>query len=90
MTDFGPPTTIWHCLAARDPESKGVVEGGERLGAEVEVSIGEPRFGWDEIPLAYPMDTAALPAFIRELAEESGALIRRASFCESRGAAEHT
>jgi diaminopimelate epimerase len=27
----------------------------------VEVSIGEPRFGWDEIPLAYPMDAAALP-----------------------------
>ena len=27
----------------------------------VEVSIGEPRFGWDEIPLAYAMDTAALP-----------------------------
>jgi diaminopimelate epimerase len=25
------------------------------------VSIGEPRFGWDEIPLAYPMDTAPLP-----------------------------
>jgi diaminopimelate epimerase len=34
---------------------------GETLGAEVEVSIGEPRFGWDEIPLAYAMDTAALP-----------------------------
>jgi diaminopimelate epimerase len=38
----------------------GVVEG-ENLGAEVEVSLGEPRFSWDEIPLAYPMDTAALP-----------------------------
>jgi diaminopimelate epimerase len=23
--------------------------------------MGEPRFGWDEIPLAYPMDTSALP-----------------------------
>ena len=34
---------------------------GENLGAEVEVSLGEPRFGWDQIPLAYPMDTAALP-----------------------------
>jgi diaminopimelate epimerase len=38
----------------------GLLEG-ENLGAEVEVSIGEPRFGWDEIPLAYPMETAALP-----------------------------
>ena len=34
---------------------------GENLGTEVEVTLGEPRFGWDEIPLAYPMDTAALP-----------------------------
>ena len=34
---------------------------GENLGAEVEVSLPEPRFGWDEIPLAYPMDTNALP-----------------------------
>ena len=38
----------------------GLLEG-ENLGAEVEVSIGEPRFGWDEIPLAYAMDTSALP-----------------------------
>ena len=38
----------------------GLLEGRD-LGAQVEVSIGEPRFGWDEIPLAYPMDTASLP-----------------------------
>jgi len=38
----------------------GLLEGQD-LGAEVEVGIGEPRFGWGEIPLAYPMDTAALP-----------------------------
>lgn len=25
------------------------------------VDMGRPRFGWDEIPLAYPMDTLALP-----------------------------
>ncbi len=25
------------------------------------VDMGHPRFGWDEIPLAFPMDTAALP-----------------------------
>jgi len=46
---------------ARRIESDGGLLEGENLGAEVEVSIGEPRFGWDEIPLAYPMDTAALP-----------------------------
>jgi diaminopimelate epimerase len=42
-------------------ESAGGMLEGENLGAEVEVSIGEPRFGWDQIPLAYPMDTTALP-----------------------------
>jgi diaminopimelate epimerase len=46
---------------ARRIDSDGGLLEGEDLGAEVEVSIGEPRFGWDEIPLAYPMDTAALP-----------------------------
>jgi diaminopimelate epimerase len=42
-------------------ETDGGLLGGENLGAEVEVSIGEPRFGWEEIPLAYAMDTSALP-----------------------------
>jgi len=46
---------------ARRIDSDGGLLEGQDLGAEVEVSIGEPRFGWDEIPLAYPMDTAALP-----------------------------
>ena len=46
---------------AKRIESDGGLLEGEELGAEVEVSIGEPRFGWDEIPLAYAMDTAALP-----------------------------
>jgi diaminopimelate epimerase len=42
-------------------DTAGGLLQGENLGAEVEVSIGEPRFGWDDIPLAYAMDTAALP-----------------------------
>jgi diaminopimelate epimerase len=46
---------------ARTVESDGGLLQGEQLYAEVEVSMGEPRFGWDEIPLAYPMDTSALP-----------------------------
>jgi diaminopimelate epimerase len=46
---------------ARRIDSDGGLLEGEDLGAEIEVSIGEPRFGWSEIPLAYPMDTAALP-----------------------------
>jgi diaminopimelate epimerase len=46
---------------ARTIDSAGGLLEGENLGAEVEVILVEPRFGWDEIPLAYPMDTAALP-----------------------------
>ena len=51
-----------------------LLEGGERRietrggtirssanGAAATIDMGEPRFGWDEIPLAYPMDTAAMP-----------------------------
>ena len=38
----------------------GLVEGSA-AGGDVEVSIGEPRFGWDEVPLSYPIDTASLP-----------------------------
>src|SRR6476659_1159564 len=46
---------------AKRIDSDGGLLEGEDLGAEVEISLGEPRFGWDEIPLAYAMDTAALP-----------------------------
>jgi diaminopimelate epimerase len=46
---------------ARQIDTDGGLLEGENLGAEVEVSLPEPRFGWDEIPLAYPMDTSALP-----------------------------
>jgi len=46
---------------ARTIDSDGGLLTGENLGAEVEVAMGEPRFEWDEIPLAYAMDTSALP-----------------------------
>ena len=46
---------------AKRIDSDGGLLEGKDLGAEVEVSMGEPRFGWDEIPLAYAMDTSALP-----------------------------
>lgn len=46
---------------ARLIDSDGGLLKGEDLGDEVEVTLGEPRFDWEEIPLAYPMDTAALP-----------------------------
>jgi len=52
--------------AKRIDSDGGLLEGAS-LGAEVEVSIGEPRFGWDDIPLAYPIDTNPLPMAWGEL-----------------------
>src|SRR6476646_7830632 len=52
---------------ARRIDSDGGLLEGEDLGAEVEVGIGEPKFGWDEIPLAYPADTNPLPMAWDEL-----------------------
>ncbi len=42
-------------------ESDGGLLRGTQLETDVEVTLEEPRFEWDEIPLAYPMDTADLP-----------------------------
>lgn len=42
-------------------ETAGGLLEGATLDGNVEVSIGEPHFEWDEVPLAYPADTAALP-----------------------------
>jgi diaminopimelate epimerase len=52
---------------ARRIDSDGGPLEGEDLGAEVEVAIGEPRFGWDEIPLAFPAETNPLPMAWDEL-----------------------
>jgi diaminopimelate epimerase len=46
---------------ARRIDSAGSLLEGEQLGDEIEVSLGEPRFRWDQVPLAYAMDTAAVP-----------------------------
>jgi len=48
-------------------ETAGGVISGASDGDEVEVALGEPRFEWDAIPLAYPMDTAELPLAWEEL-----------------------
>ncbi|MFC7537473.1 diaminopimelate epimerase [Sphingomonas sp. GCM10030256] len=42
-------------------ETGGGLVCGEINNGQVEVDIGEPRFGWDEVPLTYPMDTMAVP-----------------------------
>lgn len=46
-------------------ETRGGILSGGRDG----IDMGAPRFGWDEIPLAYPMDTAAMPVGWEELQE---------------------
>jgi diaminopimelate epimerase len=44
----------------------GLLEGSAQDGS-ASVGMGEPRFGWNEVPLAYPMDTALLPVGWEEL-----------------------
>jgi diaminopimelate epimerase len=46
--------------AARIDSDGGLLEGTQ-LESEVEVTLQAPRFEWEQIPLAYPVDTAALP-----------------------------
>ena len=48
-------------------ESDGGLLEGEAIGAEVEVALPEPRFAWDQIPVAYPTDTNPLPMAWDEL-----------------------
>ncbi|HJR83242.1 MAG TPA: diaminopimelate epimerase [Sphingomicrobium sp.] len=38
----------------------GLVEGTEQ-GSDIEVSLGEPHFEWDKIPISYAMSTNPLP-----------------------------
>ena len=49
-----------HGKPARIETSGGVIEGRPAEHG-IAVDMGMPRFGWQEIPLAYAMDTAALP-----------------------------
>lgn len=42
-------------------ETRGGIISGRVEDGLVSIDMGAPRFGWDDIPLAYPMDTAALP-----------------------------
>ena len=42
-------------------ETKGGLIAGAANGASATIDMGRPRVGWDEIPLAYPMDTSAMP-----------------------------
>lgn len=48
-------------------ETAGGLLAASASGSSATVDMGEPRFGWDEIPLAYPMDTASLPVAWEDL-----------------------
>jgi diaminopimelate epimerase len=48
-------------------ETAGGLLAASASGSEATVDMGEPRFGWNEIPLAYPMDTAAMPVAWEEM-----------------------
>jgi len=50
-------------------ETRGGILTGDADG----IDMGKPRFGWEEIPLAYAMDTAAMPVGWEDL-EEPGAV----------------
>ncbi len=48
-------------LGARTIETEGGVLTASLDGDGVTIDMGAPRFGWEEIPLGYAMDTAAMP-----------------------------
>ena len=59
----GNATRCVAMLGAATIETKGGLLGASADGAGATIDMGLPRFGWDEIPLAYAMDTAAMPEF---------------------------
>ncbi|MEA3041241.1 MAG: diaminopimelate epimerase [Sphingomonadales bacterium] len=48
-------------------ETKGGIIRGAANGTAATIDMGAPRFAWDEIPLAYPMDTAEMPVAWEDL-----------------------
>ena len=48
-------------------ETAGGIVRAAANGAAATIDMGAPRFGWDEIPLAYAMDTAHMPVGWEEL-----------------------
>ena len=48
-------------------ETAGGLIRGSANGSAATIDMGAPRFAWDEIPLAYAMDTASMPVGWEEL-----------------------
>lgn len=59
---------LLHGSAARIETLGGMVFAGPAQNG-IAVEMGRPRFAWDEIPLAYPIDTHSLPVAWEDLAD---------------------
>jgi diaminopimelate epimerase len=57
----GNATRCVAMLGAATIETKGGLLSARANGPDVTIDMGAPRFGWEDIPLAYAMDTAAMP-----------------------------
>jgi diaminopimelate epimerase len=57
---------LLHGAAARIETDGGIIEAQPAAGG-IAVDMGKPRFDWDAIPLAYAMDTLAMPVGWEEL-----------------------
>jgi diaminopimelate epimerase len=49
-------------------ETGGGLVTGEEDGSDIEVTLGEPHFEWDKVPLTYPLPTNPMPMAWGELA----------------------
>ena len=65
----GNATRCVAMLGAATIETKGGLLSASADGAGATIDMGLPRFGWDEIPLAYAVDTSAMPVGWEELQE---------------------
>jgi diaminopimelate epimerase len=52
---------------AKTIETGGGLVTGEEDGSDIEVSLGEPRFEWDKVPVTYAMPTNPMPMAWGEL-----------------------
>ena len=65
-SEVGACGNVTRCIALLLGEFTQIETSGGMISASMlddkpVADMGEPRFGWDEIPLAYAMDTAAMP-----------------------------
>jgi diaminopimelate epimerase len=75
-SEVGACGNVTRCVAlllggeTRIETDGGLISGSARNGSAV-ADMGSPRFGWDEIPLAYAMDTLDMPVAWDELQNPS-------------------